>query len=525
MALQQDSRHKDPPPSGARPGNHSGSLWSKPRLLRFHSVKLEITLIHTAILAVILTIFCGVLYGILTLTLYDELDNEVRTTAQEVADNIRTYLDVRGTQPDALQYALEKTIAHEGKSLRRWWILGFERAWYKRLDEQDLSKDYINFVSDQKISLEHSPNMPEPLLELFMKHAGANSLKPYYVVFKDQKLRVINYPFVDNENRKHMIQVGISPAPVVQLLQNWLELFVLCIPVLLVLTSFVGRFLASRILDPVHKIITTANSLSQENLSGRVESENVYKEMNELVRSFNDMIARLENAFRHIERFSSYLAHELKTPLTVIKGETELALMENRSAAEYERALKVNEQEVDKMLRIVEDLLLLSKMDYQPGCFKYEDLNCRDYFMEIYEQSVFLAQSKEISMQLDMAPQMENIRIKGDPLHLRRAFFNLIDNALKFTPAQGTVVLSVSRIEKDVVIAVSDTGPGIAAENLNKIFDRFFRVESQEPGSGLGLSIVRSIVKGHGGTIAVESRLNKGTSFTVTLPVFSPPSL
>ncbi len=498
-----------------------GPIFSKPRLFRFHSIKTEISLIYTVILAVILIMFSGAIYGILAFTLYDEFDNEVRETAREIAGSIRTYLDVRGEyHPNALQYAVEKTIANENTSLRRWWTLGFERSWFRRLDEQDLSRAYVNFVTDQGKSMVHSKTILDPFLKLMMSYANFTNLeKPFYMNFEGQKIRMINHPFEDTEGHRHIIQVGISPKPVVALLENWMNLFLLSIPVLLILTSFVGRLLASRILRPVNKIIKAANSLSRENLSGRVEPEHIYQEMEVLAESFNGMIERMEKSFRHIEEFSSYLAHELKTPLTIMRGETELALMGRRTVSEYEETLKVNFAESERMIRIVEDLLFLSRVDYHSEYLRLEWIEVHEYFTEVYEQARFLGKEKRMNIQLEIPHADEKVFIHGDPLHLRRLFLNLIDNAIKFSPLEGDVRLDVEWDREEVRISVSDSGPGIGQADVDRIFERFYRADNKKPGTGLGLSIVKAITETHGGHIEVESRLGEGSTFSVSFPV------
>jgi heavy metal sensor kinase len=493
----------------------------KKSLFQFRSVKFEISIIYTLVLAVILFIFSGVIYVILSQTLYAQFDNEVTITANQVSNNIRMYLEFKGSEPEALIYALEKTIASKDKTQRRWWHIGFERSWFKRLDEQELGRnDYINFVSPEGISLIHSENISEPLLKLFLSDYSLSDGKEkmYYLSHEGKRIRVINYPFQYQEGQTYILQVGISPEPVIQLLHNWMNRVVLSIPLFLILTSMIGRLLASRILRPVKKITDMANTISHEDLNKRVEVQNFYTEMNSLVQSFNNMISRLEKSFKHIEQFSAYMAHEIKTPLSIMKGEAELALLTKRNIEEYQGALKINLEEIDKMLKIVDDLLFLTKMDYQPGCFKLERVNLLEYFREIYEQSIFLVKEKNIDIKYEPLPQNTKIFIKADPLHLRRLFFNLIDNAIKFTSQQGKITLKMQKGQRSVSIAIADTGKGIASDEKQKIFERFYRADNQEAGSGLGLSIAQSIAKLHGGRIDVESQLNKGSIFSVTLP-------
>ncbi len=482
------------------------------------SMMFEISVIYSLVLAFILLVFSGVVYYILSETLYAELDNEVELKAEEISANIRTYLEVKGTEPATLGFAIEKTITSADAPLRRWWYIGFERSWFERLDEQDIRNDYINFLAPDGSSMIHSKNVEGPLLDLLGSygklHNGQKWL--YYLKHNNHTLRVINYPF-ENTGQAYILQVGISMHPVIQLLQGWMNHVFLSIPIILLLTSFIGRVLASRILKPVRKISFAANAISDEDLSKRVEKENYYEEMDSLIDAFNNMIDRLEKSFSHIQNFSSHIAHELKTPLTIMRGETEVALMGKRSNEDYKQALNIVLNEITKMLKIIEDLLFLTKMDHQPGVLKFERLNFLEYFQEIYEQSRLLAVSKEIRVALDVLPG-SRVFVKADPLHLRRLFFNLLDNAIKYSPAQSRIHIRVTHSGDRVAVSIEDQGAGIPPDEIGRIFERFYTANHHQSGSGLGLSIAQSIANAHGGHIEVKSRPDHGSTFTVTLP-------
>jgi signal transduction histidine kinase len=234
------------------------------------------------------------------------------------------------------------------------------------------------------------------------------------------------------------------------------------------------------------------------------------------------MIERLEQSFAHVNEFSSHVAHELKTPLAIMRGELELALSETRDVDEYRRVIAVTLEETDRMIRIIKDLLLLAKFDYNPEVFRFEKFDLTLFLKEIYEQSRILADSKQIAVQCDFPDAA--IFINGDKTHLRRLFFNLINNAVTFTPAGGKIHLSLAVSVHAASIEIRDTGIGISPENLSRIFAKFYRIpnprqDTASSGSGLGLSIARSIARAHKGDIAVVSRPGKGAVFTVTLPL------
>lgn len=485
------------------------------------SLNFEVTVLYSLILGGILIVFSGMLYAILFQGIYTELDNELEIKAENVSQSIRAYVEVKGKTPEALQFAVEKTVSNEGKRLNRWWMTGFERKWFKTIDAMDLSQNFINFIGSDGASMGKSQNLPEELLKIFLSNAlvppnkgGTFKTIPYY----NRNIRLINLPFEFDGIGKSVIQIGVFQQPLMDLIYNWLQSIIYSIPLVLLLTSFIGRVLVKKILRPVEKISVTARNISHEDLSARVKVIKPYVEMNYLVDDFNEMIARLEQAFKHIEEFSSHVAHELKTPLTIIKGETELALYDDRTKEQYKRALKVSVEEVDKMLKIVEELLLLSKLDFQPQMLNFEEIEFIAYFIEIFDQSRILARNKQIKISAGILN--EKIAVMADKLHLRRLFFNLIDNALKFTPRKGTVQIKITKDEEYVTIAITDSGPGISKEDIPKVFDRFYRAGTNKSGCGLGLNIAQSIAEIHKGKITIESELNKGTTVTVVLPVF-----
>jgi signal transduction histidine kinase len=279
--------------------------------------------------------------------------------------------------------------------------------------------------------------------------------------------------------------------------------------------------------------------ITSKNLNQRIEPLKVRDEISRLIETFNEMISRLDRSFRQVKQFSTDASHELKTPLTILKGEVEVALRKERGPREYEQILKSNLEEINRMSQIVEDLLLLSKADSGEIRLNREDMNLTEVLNEVVAQVNLLAKSKNLG--IETANHHEEIHIFGDPLRIRELLLNLIENGIKYTEEGGSIhiLLTKDTLVQDgkqsdraqgeqaefVKIIVSDTGIGIAKEDQERIFDRFFRVDKarsrEQGGSGLGLSICKWIVKAHRGEIEVESELGKGSSFIVKLPIFS----
>jgi heavy metal sensor kinase len=320
------------------------------------------------------------------------------------------------------------------------------------------------------------------------------------------------------------LYVGLLFVIPLDLLQANKLFFILApIPLIALFGYIIGRIIIGKILKPIKEITDTANNITHEDLSLRVQAGNVDEELRCLIEAFNGMVSRLGESFEYITDSSSYIAHELKTPIAIIRGESEFALKKEREKDEYKRVISVNLEEAKRMLKIIEDLLLLTKMNYQPDVLKLEQIDLTQFIQIIYEQAKILASKKNITVNIDI-PGGTGM-VNADELHLRRLFFNLIDNAIKFTPANGNIRISLKYEKQKAAVSIADTGVGIGKENLPKLFDKFFRIEGKvkdsSPSSGLGLSIAQSIVKLHKGEIAIASELGKGSIFTVLLPLFN----
>jgi signal transduction histidine kinase len=265
----------------------------------------------------------------------------------------------------------------------------------------------------------------------------------------------------------------------------------------------------------------TANSISQQNLNMRIQEQELDQEMEQLVSSFNRMIERLEQSFAHINEFSSHVAHELKTPLAIIKNELELALNAGNLKEEEERVMTVALKEVDRLIKITKDLLLLAKLEYKLNIFKMEEMDLTGFLKDIYQHSKVLASEKNIGLELEILDHP--IRIRGDAVHLRRVFFNLVHNAVKFTPPDGQIKIINEVRENKAFVSVKDTGIGIAVADQTRIFEKFYRIRRADQedvgGNGLGLCMARAIARTHGGDITFQSEVSKGSIFTVVLPI------
>jgi heavy metal sensor kinase len=280
--------------------------------------------------------------------------------------------------------------------------------------------------------------------------------------------------------------------------------------------------LANQALRPVDAITRIARRIGSGDLSQRIRIKRVNDEIGRLASTFNEMIAKLEKSFHQVKRFTADASHELKTPLTILRGEVEVGLKKKRGLKEYQRILASNLEEIGRMSRIVEDLLTLSRADMGELTMEREEIELSAIAREVWKDLQMLAKEKGIQLKF-----MDNgfTRVEGDPLFLRQLILNITENGIKYTRAGGEVALKVKgdRDQGVVRIFVSDTGVGIPQKDLKRVFDRFFRVDTarsrETGGTGLGLSISQWIAHAHEGQIAVESKVGKGSTFTVTLPM------
>jgi heavy metal sensor kinase len=283
-----------------------------------------------------------------------------------------------------------------------------------------------------------------------------------------------------------------------------------------------GYFLARRALAPVERMAQTAHEISVKRLDGRIEVANSQDELGRLAVTFNDMIGRLERSFAEMQQFTADAAHELRTPITIIRSEAEVALRSNRSPDEYRKSLESLLEEAQRLTQLADQLLYLCREDARIDKNEFPELQLDDLIRHVAEHLGALAQAKDIELS---ASDLASCRIRGDAERLRRLLFNLFDNALKYTPEKGRVTLKLNRVDGHAEIVITDTGAGIPAEHLPKVFNRFYRADParQSGGTGLGLAICQAIVESHDGTIRLASDAGRGTTVTVRFACCSEP--
>jgi len=318
----------------------------------------------------------------------------------------------------------------------------------------------------------------------------------------------------------YTVEVGIPADDAVETLQLFRSYLLMFAPVLLLGAAGFGYWMSRRALAPVDALVRTAREVGGTNLSSRVQKLNTGDELQRLSDTFNQMLDRIETAFLRVTQFTADASHELRTPVSLIRTEAELALRRSRGEAEYKESLRHILLEAERTTALIEQLLSLARADSGRETVKLQPVNLAQMLNGVVEgwQQVATIRSMQLSAKIDDAA----VFVMGDEPLLRRLADILVDNAIKYTPSPGAVRLALEQNADKAVMTVQDSGVGIAQEEQSKIFERFYRVDKArsraQGGTGLGLAIAQWIVTQHHGSITVESRPGDGASFRVELP-------
>jgi len=479
----------------------------------FSSVKTKLSLWFVGTLALIIIIFSIALYIGLSKSLMSGIDSSLEAMAK------KRHIDIlEGLEKTRFQQIHEEDI--------------------KDIEELDDVKNIYTLTYIQL--LEFSGEGPQRNMKVIAK---SNNLKdntlplPHYgngeqigislKNFTDKRLfespmRLLTFPFKvgSDKDKYYVLQFATILKQVEKTLNTLLIIILVIDPILLILSFFGGYFLVNKTLLPVKTVVSSAKKITVEDLSHRIPSIGSRDEIGELVDTFNDMIVRLDHSFRKIKQFSSDVSHEFKTPLTIIRGEIDVALRKKRFKKDYIETLESVCEEVEALQRIIDNLLFLGGTEAEGQNLPFRKVPLDKIVLEVFEDIQKMGEEKNIRFVLK---EIQPIDIEGEETLLKRVFFNLFENAVKYTGANGEVEILLEKEANAAKFSIKDTGIGITENELPHIFDRFYRVDkarSRRMGSaGLGLSIVRLIVQLHKGTIDVTSTPGKGSTFIVYLPL------
>ncbi len=459
-------------------------------------IKWKLTLWYGGILALILVTFCGFVYMYFQSSLQKSIDHKIKSIA-EVLSSSMTETHSQSLFGNFERY-LENTLGKKpkGKFIQ---IIDASGKIGARLNDLEAEAVPVSFTTLERA------------LRGEIVYETIETARP--------RLRMITMPILENKKVTSIVQVGSSLEEFEDTMKRLLIIMIVSIITATGGTIVVGYFMAKKTMKPVDQIRRTAVKITSSNLDERIELKGRKDELGRLAETFNAMIARLKDSFQRINQFSIDVSHELKTPLTILKGETELALRKERTNEEYKKSLQSNLEEIDRMSRIIDDLLLLSKAETKDIRLNLEKVDLRDLLADVCLNMKIFGENKGVEI---IARDLDDIRIIGDELKLRRMITNIVENGIKYGHSGGYVAVSSHKQNGYACINVKDNGPGISSGDIKYIFDRFYRADrsrKRASGSGLGLSISKWIAQAHRGTIEVESTPAAGSLFTIKLPM------
>ncbi|MEA3333263.1 MAG: ATP-binding protein [Pseudomonadota bacterium] len=465
------------------------------------SIRVKLTAWYILVFGVVLACFCISIYVMMESKLLHSVDRRLQTMAELIS---KTELcAVPNFLPPDFERRLNRIFGTRpvGKFVR---VLDLSGEIGSRTDNIDEDKIPVN---------------KDLVREVVAK--GEIIFETQSPLGPDMPIRFINFPVKNFKGDKirGVVQVGTSLGFVRESMRNLLFVFFVLVPSLLFVAAVVGLFLAGKALKPIREIARTTRHITVNNLEERITVPVARDDIGQLASTINGMLDRLSLSFHKINQFTADASHELRTPLTIMRGELEIALRGERSSEEYLETLGSSLEEVERMSRIVNDLLLLSKSDMGQEVMHFDPVDLRILLLDLLSNFKILADEQRIQLSSDLE---EVETVFGDQLRLRQLLVNLLTNAIRYTPAEGKINLALRNVESGVEISVADTGIGIPAEDIPRIFDRFYRADKarsrQYGGSGLGLSIVKWIVNAHQGMIKVDSVVGEGSVFRVVLP-------
>ncbi|MGH9483173.1 MAG: sensor histidine kinase, partial [Terriglobales bacterium] len=432
-------------------------------------------------------------------------------------------------------------------------------------NEAALVKQYIRFDQGKPVLLSHTPDLDEsydlntifavsqilntegvpvkssPELTAFgfsfepkqLKGLVAMQPPPTFTTMggrRDEEVRFVNTILLGPGGERYLLQIGTRLKPINDAQDTFLWVMLMLLPVTVVLSAVMGSVMAKRTLKPVTDMTHAAQTISASNLSQRLPTRGRRDELDELAETFNAMIARLQQSFDRMSEFAANVSHELRTPLQAMQGETELALIARAPLGDCRRVLESNLEEIDRLNRMIRNLLVLAQADAGEMRPRLETMDLNELVRDLVEQMRLVAQARGVELRAFTAAP---VALRADSLRLRQMVLNLIDNAVKYTLPGGRIEVRVDRAAAvhgsaaaHARLQVRDTGVGIAPEDLPRIFDRFYRADKSRTrgaagadGCGLGLPIVKWVAETHGGSVEVASHPGQGSSFTVHLPL------
>ena len=483
------------------------------------SIRTRLTFWYTGVLALVIVALCGVAYFIFWRSAVRRTDLNLVELSDSFLVTLRAELEDQ-TGSDVFRIAAQEAM-----------------------DEHHF-RDTLYVIADEtgKVILS-SPEIPSPKASPKHPHKPVltSTSFQHFLEASVQSERLFGHIAVTEsgygafaqrfsaKGRSYTLIILQSLHPQREMMEEAGGVFAWLIPLAILLASGGGYFLARKSLAPVVAMSSQAGRIGAANLHERLAIQNEKDELGHLARSFNGLLNRLSESFDRQRRFMADASHELRTPVAILRGESEVALSQQaRSPEDYRESLGVLHHEAERLTRIVEDLFTLTRADAGQYPLQPSDFYLDELVAECVHSARTLAQAKKISLTFDGAPESP---IHADESLVRRMLLNLLDNAIKYTPDLGRVTVSCQRNGKEYSVNIEDTGSGIPPELRPRIFERFFRAdkarshsENDGGGAGLGLAISRWIAEAHHGRLELTRSDSTGSTFSAYLPADSAPS-
>jgi heavy metal sensor kinase len=478
------------------------------------SIRVRLTLWYSLVLAfvlVLLAVFTYLLYGH---SVSRRADSDITQLAEAFLTTF--HAELAGEGPDKI-----KDAAREAMLEHR-----FRGTFFVLVDGNGTAVE-------SSLDLPATTHSDEPLAQEFFSSEAFRSVatapkhgEPHTIRGGRHGFRVLALPLSVNGDAQTLVVLQ-SLRTQKEMMKDIRNTFLWAVPIALAVASLGGYFLARKSLAPIAAMASQASSMGAANLHRRLPVVNERDELGQLALTFNQLLERLQVSFEQQRRFMADASHELRTPVAILRGESEVTLSQpERSAPEYRETLAILHEESERLSHIIEDLFTLARADAGQYPITLRDVYLDELASEALVRARFLASSKNITLTSAIEPDLP---ICAHEALLGRMLLNLLDNAIKYSPAGSAVTLACRRDGGNYIVSVSDNGPGIPVELQSRVFERFFRgdkarvrADGEIGGAGLGLSIARWIAEAHHGQLVLTNSDSSGTIFTATLPAGVP---